>query len=122
MSSSHPPKERIMKNTQQFTSVARQLVQGFGTTAHTVIDAYREGGERLGSAARQRWDAALKQSSPQLDAQTRKNAAHAQAVFGGYYAKGIDLSAAGAKVAVDTVVQVANTALERAAAWQQGRA
>jgi hypothetical protein len=111
-----------MKNTQQFTSTAQQLVASFGSSANSFIDAYRDGGERLGTAAKQRWEAALKQSSAQLDAQTRKNAAHAQQVFGGYYAKGIELSATGAKVAVDTMVRAASTALERAAAWQQGRA
>jgi hypothetical protein len=109
-------------NTQRFASVANQWVEGFDTAAHTAIDFYRNGGERLGTLAKQRWDAALKESSAQLDAETRKNAQHAQKVFGGYYAKGIQLSAAGAEVAVDTVVQVARTALERAQAWQQGRA
>lgn len=109
-------------NTQRFASVANQWVEGFDTVAHTAIDLWRTGGERLGALARQRWDAALQESSPQLDAETRKNAQHARQVFGGYYTKGVALTAAGAEVAVDTVVQVARGALERAQAWQQGRA
>jgi hypothetical protein len=109
-------------NTQHITQVATQVVDGFDTTAHTVIDAWLQGGERLGEIAKQRWDAALKQSSAQLDAETKKNAQHARAVFGGYYTRGVKMSASGATVAVDTMVQVARTAIERAASWPQARA
>jgi hypothetical protein len=109
-------------NTAQFTQIATQVVDGFDTTAHTLIGAWRDGGEKLGEIARQRWDAALKESAPQLDAETKKNAQHARAVFGGYYTRGIELSASGATVAVDTMVQAARVAIERAATWQQPRA
>ncbi|MBC5767385.1 hypothetical protein [Ramlibacter albus] len=109
-------------NTEHITQFAHQVVDGFDTTAHTVIGAWKDGGERLGAIAKQRWDAALKESAPQLDAETKKNAQHARAVFGGYYTRGIELSAGGATVAVDTVVQVARTAIDRAAAWKQARA
>ena len=108
--------------SEQFTNAVNQFVDGFDTTAHHLIGAYREGGERLGQLAKQRWDAALKESSKELDAETRKNAQHAQKVFGGYYAKGIELSASGAEVAVDTVVQIARKSIDRAAAWKQARA
>ena len=104
--------------TTPITAVAEQIITGFDSTAHTLIDAYREGGERLAEAAKQRWDAALKESSPHLTAETRKNANRARSVLGGYYTRGIQLSASSAEVAVDTVVQVARSALERAAAWQ----
>jgi hypothetical protein len=107
---------------KDFSAVAATLIDGFDTTAHRAIDVWRDGGERLGQAAKQRWDAALKESSPQLSAETRKNAAHAQKVFGGYYTKGVALSASGAAVAVDTLVQAARVAVERAAGWQQTRA
>ena len=109
-------------DTRQITAAASQIVDGFDSTAHTLIDAWRAGGERLGDLAKQRWDAALKQSAPQLDAETKKNAQHARAVFGGYYTRGVEMSASGAGVAVDTMVQVARGAIVRAAAWQQARA
>ena len=106
-------------NANQITHAASQLIDGFDATARTLIGAWREGGERLGEAARRRWEAALKESSPELTAETRRNAQHARKVFGGYYSKGIALSAGGAEVAVQTVVQVARAALARAAAGQQ---
>lgn len=111
-----------MKKNAQFPDVAHQWIDGFDSTAHQVIGAWREGGERLGQVARQRWDAAFRQSSPELSAETRRNAAHARKVFAGYYNKGVALSSSGAEVAVDTIVQTARTAVERAATWQQSRA
>ena len=109
-------------NTEKITNVAYQIVDGFDATAHTLIDTYRSAGERLGDAAKQRWDAALKESSPQLDAETKKNAQHARAVFGGYYTRHVAMVASGAEVAVDTVAQIARNAIERAATWQGARA
>ena len=109
-------------NTSQFNTAATQWVDGFGNAAHTAIGAWREGGDRLGELARARWDAAFKEASPELSAETRRNATNARKVIGGYYTKGVALSASGAEVAVDTVVQAARDALERAANWQQTRA
>ena len=103
--------------SNEFTSTTTGLVETFGSTARNVIAAYLEGGERLGDLASKRWNAALKETSPQLTAETRKNAAHAKEVFGGYYSRGLQLSASGAVVAVDTLVQVTTTAIERAAAF-----
>ncbi len=111
-----------MKKNAAFASVANQWIDGFDTTAHQVIGAWREGGERLGQVARDRWDSAFQQSSPELSAETRRNAARARKVFAGYYTKGVALSASGAEVAVDTLVQTARTAVDRAATWQQSRA
>ena len=107
---------------ERITAVATQLVDGFDSTAHQFIDAWRDSSERLGTAAKQRWDAALKESSPELSAETRRNATHAQKVFAGYYTKAVALGTSGAEVAVDTLVQVARTAIERTAAWQASRA
>ena len=107
--------------TTQFSSAATNAIEAFGTTAHSAIHAYRKGGERLGTLASQQWTRSFKQASPKLTPETRKNAAHAQKVFGGYYAKGLALSASGAEVAVDTVVQVTARAVERAAAFAQAR-
>ena len=109
-------------NTNQLSSVAHQWIDGFDSTAHTAIGAWRDGGERLGQAARERWDTAFRQASPELSPETRRNATHARKVIGGYYAKGVQVSASGAEVAVDTLVQAARTAVERAATWQQSRA
>lgn len=108
-------------NTKQFSKSAAQAIDVFGATAHGAINAYREGGERLGQLAGQRWNKAFRQASPQLSAETRKNAAHARKVFAGYYARGVQLSASGAEAAVDTVVQAAATAVERAAAYAAAR-
>ncbi len=105
--------------TPEFSSAATDLLETFGSTAKNVIAAYLEGGERLGHLASQRWHAALKQASPQLTPETRKNAAHAKHVFGGYYARGLQMSASGAVVAVDTFVQATTAAIEKAAAFKQ---
>lgn len=108
--------------TQSFTANATSLIGSFGNAAHQAIEAYREGGERLATVLEQRYKAALKETGPQLTPETRKNAAHAQQVFSGYYAKGLTLTADGAVVVVDTLVGAAVTAVERAAAFKQARA
>lgn len=102
--------------TAQFSTAAASAIEAFDSTARTLIDSYRDGGDRLGDALAQRWNAALKEAAPQLKPEVRKNAAHAKKVVGGYYARGIELSASGAEVAVSTLVQVATAAVERAAA------
>jgi hypothetical protein len=107
-------------NTQ--TVNPKDLIAGFGNGAHRVIGLYRDGGERLADAMEQRWKAALKQSSPKLTPETRKNAAHAQQVFSGYYAKGLAMSADGAEVVVDTLIGAAIAAVERMAAFNPGAA
>ncbi|MGE4241127.1 hypothetical protein [Ramlibacter sp.] len=107
---------------RQFSTVAEQAIDGFDSTARTAIGAWREGGERFGAFARERWDAALQQSSGHLAAETKRNANHARDVFGDLYTRGVALTAGGAEAAVDTVVNAARGALERAAAWRQSRA
>ena len=101
-------------NTQAFTQTASQVVDAFGTTAHSAIDAYRAGGERLGEFASERWNSAFAQARPQLSAETRRNAANARKVFGRYYRQGLALSTGGAAIAVDTLVELAGNALARA--------
>ena len=108
--------------TTEFTSTATGLIDTFGENARKVIAAYREGGEHLGQLAEQRWKAALKEASPKLTPETRRNAAHAKAVFGGYYARSLQMSASGAEVVVKTLIEVATTAVERAAAFKQAHA
>jgi hypothetical protein len=110
-----------MKNAD-FSTVASQVIDGIDTNAQKAIEAWREGGERLAEFAGAHWDTAFKQASPKLTAETRRNATHAKKVFAGYYTKGVALTASGAEVAVQTVVQAARTAVDRAASWQQTRA
>lgn len=106
-------------DTTRFSATATALVGNFGNAAHNAIGLYREGGERLAQALDQRWKAALKESSPQLTAETRKNANRAHEVFNGYFTKGVALSADGALVVVDTLVGATVTAIERTAAFAQ---
>lgn len=101
-------------NTQSLDSTARQWIAGFDSNAHRAIAAWREGGERLGGLARERWDAAFAEARPKLSPETRRNATHARDVFAGLYAKGVVLSASGAEAAVDTLVQAARAAVDRA--------
>lgn len=108
-------------NAAQFTKTATGVIATAGTTAHQVIDACEAGATRLNDFATDRWNAALKQSAPQLTAETRKNAAHLQKVCSGIYAKGVDLSVTGAKVVVDTLVGAALATTERATAFTAAR-
>jgi hypothetical protein len=107
---------------EKMTTTATQLIEGFDSNAHQFIAVWRDSSERLAAAARERWDAAFEQAKPQLSAETRKNAQHARKVFSGYYVKSVALATSGAEVAVDTLVQAARTAVDRAATWQQSRA
>jgi len=104
-------------NTTHFSKTATGVIATAGSTAHKAIDAYRTGGERLNHALAQRWSRALKHSAPKLTPETRKNAAHAQKVFSGYYAKGIALTADGAAVVVDTLVGAALATTQKATAF-----
>ena len=108
-------------DTNDLTRTARACIEGFDSTARRAIGAWREGGERLGGFARERWDTAFAQSKPQLSPQTQRNASHARDVFARYYGQGLDLSASGAERAVEAVVQAARVAVDRADAWQQAR-
>jgi len=103
-------------NTNAFSATATELVAKFGNTAHEAIGAWREGGERLAGTLEQRWKSALKETSPKLTAETRRNAARAQQAFSTCYAKGLNLSADGAVAVVDTLVGATVAAIERAAA------
>lgn len=107
--------------TQSFSATATDLVARFGSTAHDVIGAYREGGERLAGTLEQRWKTALKKTSPKLTPETRRNAARAQHAFSALYTKGLTLSADGAVVVVDTLVGATVVAIERAAALAEQR-
>ncbi|HSH89135.1 MAG TPA: hypothetical protein VK996_04065 [Ramlibacter sp.] len=104
--------------SNSFSKTATGAVATVGSVAHQAIGVYRESGERLLDAMDQRWKKAFKESSPQLSAETRKNAQHAHDVFQGYYAKGLAMSADGAEVVVDTVIGAVIAGVERAASFQ----
>jgi hypothetical protein len=104
-----------------FSTTATNALAKLGNTAHHLIGVYRESGERLAATLEQRWTAALKEASPQLTAETRRNAARAQQAFSATYSKGLAVTADGAEVVVNTLVGAAVAAVERAAAFQQAR-
>jgi hypothetical protein len=103
---------------QNITAAAAGAFARFGTTAHKAIEAYRQGGDKLGDYAGTRWDTAFAQARPELDAATRKNAKHARDVFSRYYARSVALSADGAGIAVDTFVGAAIAGIERLGAYK----
>ncbi|HSV34115.1 MAG TPA: hypothetical protein VLI46_01100 [Ramlibacter sp.] len=109
-------------DAKAFSATATDFIAHAGQAAHQAIGLYRESGDRLAATLEQRWKTALKESSPRLTPETRRNAARAQQAFSTYYAKGLALSASGAGVVVDTVVGAAITAVERAAAFAAANA
>jgi hypothetical protein len=117
-----PTAKDAQMNTTSFSTAAANAIETFAATAHGAIDAYRDGGERLGRIAGERWASAFTQASPKLAPETRKNAARARKVLGGYYTRGLHLSANGARTAVDTAVRATATGMERACAFAQARA
>ena len=68
------------------------------------------------SAFEQRWNAALKQSRSQLTSEVAKNANNAQAVFSGFYVKGLMQTTKGAQTVVTQLVRMVEAGVERAAA------
>ncbi|MES2633522.1 MAG: hypothetical protein V4669_11155 [Pseudomonadota bacterium] len=105
--------------TDKIASTAKTVVANAGNAAHQGVGLYRKGGKRLAAVVGKRWDAAFKEASPKLSAETRKNAAHAQEVIGSYYTRGLALSADGAVVVIDTLVGATITAIDRAATLKQ---
>jgi hypothetical protein len=95
-----------------FRSTAQHWISGFDTGAHRAIAGWRAGGDRLGHAARARWDRAFAESSPRLSPETRRNASHFRDVVAGCYSRGLDLSANGAERAVASLVQAARVAVD----------
>jgi hypothetical protein len=111
-----------MMNTENFAPTAEQWIARFDTGAQRAIAAWRDGGGQLGSLARERWDGALARSRKQLSRETQRNAERTREAVAGVYAKGIDLSAAGAEAAITALVDGARVAVTRAEAWRATRA
>lgn len=98
------------------STVAKDLVETTGNTAHNVVHAYRAGGEYLVGQLEQRWHRALAQSRPQLSAETADNATAAQQAFSSYYTKGLNLSTQGVQSVVNQLVRLASSGVQRVAA------
>ena len=94
-------------NTETIRTTAQQWITTLDQRAHRAIAGWRCGADRLGTAARQRWDTAFAESSPQLSEETRQNASHLRDVVSGWYGRGIELSTAGAERALDALVRSA---------------
>ena len=107
--------------TSTFSTAATGYLTGFATSGHRAITVYRRGGERLADTLEQQWQAALKRNAPQLTAETRKNAARAQAAASALYAKSLAFSVDGARVVLDTLVGAGIAGVRRASAFQQAR-
>jgi hypothetical protein len=101
---------------KNLSTVAVDLIEAYGNTARNMIDAYRAGGERAVSLLEQRWSRALKESRPELSAETARNASAAQLAFSVYYTKGLHLTSSGAEQVVRQLVKAMETGVERVAA------
>jgi hypothetical protein len=93
---------------QILSTVAHDVIEATGNTAHNVIHAYRAGGQTMVGLLEQRWLRALAQSRPQLTAETVGNATAAQQAFSGYCSKGLQLSSLGAHNVVSQLVRLAH--------------
>ena len=103
-------------SAKNLSTVATDLIESYGNTAKNVIHAYRAGGERVVSLLENRWNKALKESRPQLDAEVAKNAAAAQLTFSVYYSKGLIYTSQGAQRLVTQLVKLAEAGIDSAAA------
>ena len=103
-------------SAKTLTTVATDLIETYGNTARNVIGAYRAGNERVVVYLEQRWNSAFKQAASQLSEESRGNAQAAQNLFGGYYTKGVTLTANGAEKLVAQIVKLATGGLTQVAA------
>ena len=83
----------------QFRTAAEEWIASFDAQAHNAVSELRKGGDRLGGFARERWDRAFAESSPQLSEETQRNASHARDVFARWYGKGVEVSLDGQRIA-----------------------
>jgi hypothetical protein len=97
-----------------FSATATIVVRAFDTTARGAIEACRLGGARLGDLAAQQWERAFEQARPRLSPETRRNATRTRKAVARYYRQGLSVSTTGAEAVVETLVQAAGLAIERA--------
>lgn len=105
-----------MSAKKKLSTVANDIVESYGNTSKNVIHAYRAGGERVAGVLEKNWDRALKESRSQLAAGVVRNANAMQQALHDYYIKGLTLSSNSAQDAVDQLVKLAGTGVERVAA------
>ncbi|MBE7939003.1 MULTISPECIES: hypothetical protein [Ramlibacter] len=101
---------------QPLSQTATEAVASLGRTAHELIDLYREGGESIAQTLGAQWDSAFAAASPQLSAESRRNAQRTRALAGQLYAQGLALSSGGAQLLVDTLVGATIAGIHFAAA------
>lgn len=97
------------------STVTHDLIAAYGNTAKNIIHAYRVSGERIVDFMEQRWDSAVKESSPQLATEVRQNALNVQKILGGCYAKGVAITTEGAESAVNKIVKFVTEGVEQVA-------
>lgn len=103
-------------NTHTLSGVTTDLIAAYAATAHNMIHVARAGSERVAGFLERRWDEALEQSSPQLTAEVRRNAANARKVVGGYFSRSVALTTSGADTVVDQIVRIAGEGVGQVAA------
>jgi len=102
-------------DTTRITTHARAWINGAGDVAHRAIDAGHAAGEQLAATADARWRRAMRESAPQLSAETRRNANQAKRALGRRYQRALVLARDGAHGVVDTAVGIALAGTDRAA-------
>jgi len=99
--------------TKNFSTNAAEFVEAFSKKANKVIKAYRAGGEKVAEAASKRFEAALKESRPQLSEETVANARNARKACGRVYMKGVTATADTAEMLVEGSVKIAGYVAEQ---------
>ena len=101
---------------KNLSTVANELIESYGNTAKNVIHAYRTGGERAVGLMEKSWNRALRESRSQLEAGVAKNATALQQALSGFTIKGLSVTSEGAQIAVNQMMKLAETGVERMAA------
>lgn len=103
-------------SAKNLSTVANEVIESYGNTARHLIHASRVGGERVVGLVEQNWNRALRESRSQLAAGVAQNATALQQTFCGYYRKGLSMTTNGAQDAVNQVVNLAASGVDRVAA------
>ncbi|MDE2397929.1 MAG: hypothetical protein KGL43_06545 [Burkholderiales bacterium] len=97
------------------TAAANDTLHSCGKTAVTLIDAYHAGGSKVLSRVDAGWEKAVNRGAARLGEKLRHDLVAAQRELTGYYAKGLESVSAKSTAAVEALVQVAATGVERLA-------
>lgn len=95
------------------TAAANDTLHSCGKTAVTLIDAYHAGGSRVLGRVDAGWNNAVNRGAARLSVQLRRDLVAAQREVSGYCAKGLKSVSAKSTAAVEALVQVAATGVER---------